>query len=204
MRWRQRQTTLQKNQRARRNRPHVFGRGHHYLEKKAQDRKILNRDLLFEIAETHRLHITNTWFDKPDNKLASYRTPGTHNLTDINPRSYATTDHILCRNNQAHMVTDVETNTTRAFPSDHYRMTARIKVKVIRNKKKKNRLQIRKPTKEEKKAFNNHFKLTLKSSITPEHIKIAEHTDAIQTSMKSAQAATLRKKTLEINRPHIS
>ena len=106
-----------------------------YLERKQLDREALNRDLLVDLARENDLRITNTWFKKPDNKLFTFRIPGTTDLKEINASKFATTDHILCRNSQKHMIKDVESNTSYAFPSDHFPVVCTLKMLVFRNKR---------------------------------------------------------------------
>jgi hypothetical protein len=48
---------------------YIFGKGARYLERKAADREILNRDLLVEVAKENELVVLNTWFDKPVENL---------------------------------------------------------------------------------------------------------------------------------------
>ena len=140
--------------------PHIFGKGLKYLEKKQMDREVLNRDLLMEVARENDLRITNTWFKKPESKLISFRIPGTTDLKEIDNKKFATTDHILCKNNQTHLVLNVETNTKTAFPSDHYPMVCTVKNVVLPNKHRKKRINtFVEPNEGEKEAFNRNFKL---------------------------------------------
>ena len=74
---------------------YIFGTGARYLERKATDREILNRDLLLEVAKEIELVVLNTWLHTPVEKRISFRIPGTENLKTIGTDHFATTDHIL-------------------------------------------------------------------------------------------------------------
>ena len=133
----------------------IFGKGINYVEKKRNDREILNRDLLLEVAKGNDLVVLNTWFQKTDEKLITHKRPGVIDDAIINTDKYAAIDHILCMRKHKWMVKNVEANSEYAFPSDHYPVIAKIKIKVLKNKKTEdNRVKFESPTNEEKSKFN--------------------------------------------------
>ncbi|MCS5642106.1 MAG: reverse transcriptase family protein, partial [Dehalococcoidia bacterium] len=176
-----------------------------YLARKQQDREVLNRDLLVELAKENGLRITNTWFKKPIEKLITFKIPGTEDLKVIDATKFATTDHILCRNAQKHMILDVESDTSTAFPSDHYPLTCTIKVKVFRNKKRaKGRIKYAAPSNEEISMFNDLFRGEMAGKINESPVSIDKEVDFIKNSIHEAKEKAFKKVDQQINKPYIT
>ena len=86
------------------------------MEKRSNDKVLLNRDLFVNMARENDLVVMNTQFDKPDEKLISHRIPGTKSLAQVDAEKFATTDHILGYRWQRNIYKNVETWTDIAFP----------------------------------------------------------------------------------------
>ena len=138
----------------------VFGRGEKCFEEKTNGIAIPNRDLLITMAWENKLVVHNTRFEKSDDKLISYKVTGTTHLEDIDPRHFATTDHILGLRWQKHLFENVETDTKRVFPSDHFPMIAEVTIKPINEGRTKpeSRKQYLSSTEEEKERVNRNVK----------------------------------------------
>ena len=76
--------------------------------------------------------VINTWFEKSNEKLISWKRPGTLDTTIISTERFATLDHIMCNKRDRRYIKNVESNIEVAFPSDHFPMYADMKVKVRR------------------------------------------------------------------------
>ena len=140
---------------------HVFERGLDNLERRRNDRMVQNRDLLVHLATDNKLLVLNTQFEKDDEHLITYLVLGTTPLASVDVEKFAATGHTLGRKWQRSMFKDVESDTCRAFPSNHFPMMATVRTLTTknRNKYKTSREVYHRPSKEEKKAFNAHFQL---------------------------------------------
>ena len=52
--------------------PHIFGRGLQFLDKRKEEHKIYNRDLLLQTAIGNNLVVANTWKEKPPNRQITH------------------------------------------------------------------------------------------------------------------------------------
>ena len=94
-----------------------------------------NRDLLLQVAPANGLGISNTRFQKPDNKLICHRNIGVNHGPPWTPVRYGTADHFLINRRWKNMAKDVETRTDIALPTDHYILITRCRMNLKAMKK---------------------------------------------------------------------
>ena len=85
-----------------------------------QKSSISNRELLMEYCMTYSMHITNTFFDYPDDCLVSYFNLVAKPMDIISQTTFAQIDHVLCSQDNPDLVLDCWTIRTDALQSHHF------------------------------------------------------------------------------------
>ena len=110
--------------------PHVFGRGHRFVENLAQLEEN-NRTLMMEFLQNTESRAMNSFFDKPTSKKPTYIEKETVGKgPPFSPIRYAEIDHVVARTHTCNSVLDVESRTELEFPSDHFPIFSRIRFKL--------------------------------------------------------------------------
>lgn len=79
-----------------------------------------NRSRLLERCKMHRLILSNTWLEKPNHELITYRPPEVPRFgVDNSSNNYAQLDYILVRRSWRNTVSDICTYTNMLIESDH-------------------------------------------------------------------------------------
>ena len=117
-----------------------------------------NRKMFIDLCLEEAFLPANTWFCKPTPRLATYRSPTvpTFNASNINTTHYAQRDYILINDRWKNTITDITNIQDTLLDSDHSLQIATLKVKLAKQKKRKNLLRprYRKPTEEEMGLYN--------------------------------------------------
>lgn len=121
--------------------------------------QIENRELFVDYCMERNMSVTNTWFDKKDIELVTYRCPGEPKFDSkkSNSTRFAQLDHILCHQKWKNGVKNVEAISKMPFESDHQGLLATLAFKLKNMKKKtkpKNNAAYRKPDEETMKEYN--------------------------------------------------
>ena len=103
----------------------------------------------------------NSFFEKPDEKKVT-RSDWNAKGAPYTPDRYAEIDHILPNQRMKNMVKDIESDTSTYFPSDHFPVNWRLKIKLAKNKDRvvdqTNKWKSPpKPSETTKTTFNNSF-----------------------------------------------
>ena len=91
----------------------------------------LNRDLLMEHCVAHDLLVSNTFFEYPDELLVSYFSLSAKPMDTITTEAFCQIDHVLCGQNNMHMVRDCWTNRINALQSHHFITIAEVSVSLL-------------------------------------------------------------------------
>ena len=177
---------------------HIFGKGTQFLDKRKNEGKKLNRDLLINLANTHELRIMNTIFQKPAEKLITHRPPGTEHGPPWTPDRYATTDHMLVRQRWKNGVRNIDSLTNFAFPSDHYPVIMSYKQEMkVKEDREQRTEKFLPPAPNQKALFNKYFQDKLMSNtnaITTEDEETNEKPELkVTEALKEAAKNTLTK-----------
>ncbi len=90
----------------------------------------LNRLLLIEMCSACGLQATNTFIDLPDDKLVTFRAPGTAPMDTVSPSKFAQLDLLLAPVSDINGVIHIETNRSMALASHHYLILVELQVEI--------------------------------------------------------------------------
>ena len=125
-----------------------------------------NRDRFMDFCLERNFQVSNTWFQKPTDKLVTFRRPGIENFTPPYLLcNYAQCDHILIKNSWKNSVLDIESADYMPFESDHRPLTLKFRSKIARKPKLKDQKsdwqgkhKYRKPDEDTAKAYNDKIR----------------------------------------------
>ena len=114
--------------------PFVYGRGKEIMEKTLErdEEGTTNRALTLEWAMENDLVCSNTIFQKTPEKLVTYR----EKTTDLEDKDwnekekYAQIDFLWVPQRWKNSIINIESDTRSNFPSDHYPITATVRLKM--------------------------------------------------------------------------
>ena len=147
-----------------------------------------NRDRCIEFCFKQDLILANTRFKKTKEKTATFRTPGTLETEGIEHKKHEQIDYIAVQHRWKNTITDAESNTNANLDSDHYPVTAtiRIKLRATHNKKGPGRKKYEISTKEQKEQRNKM--LTEKMlEISKDNTNIAERTTQVMSILEAGK-----------------
>ena len=107
---------------------YIFGRGTQFTKNLPQHDKEQRMLLIASLRASEHIHM-NSQFQKPDTKKitrADWQAEGPPYI----PTRYAEIDAVLSNRRLRHGIKDIESDTITAFPSDHFPVAVRIKVKL--------------------------------------------------------------------------
>ena len=139
----------------------------------------------------------NAVFQKPIEKLATYRSNTTVLGPPWNRGRYETLDYVLVGNRWKNTVEDIETDPSACVDSDHFPMKFMLKVKLKANQRKEMnpRLKLEKCTVQQRYEFNRQLKNQLGEN--PDHECLAESAKEMANKViPKIRARTSRKRSL--------
>ncbi len=89
-----------------------------------------NRQLLIDFCKTHHMRLCNTWFRKPEDRLATRRVPGTERGPPYERPRYEQIDCIIAPRRWKNSVLDTYADTDANVKSDHYPVVAKLRVRL--------------------------------------------------------------------------
>ena len=113
--------------------PNIFGRGREYLDGISASTKE-NTDLFVDSCHSNSLRISNTDFQNPPSKQATFRENTTPIGTPFVPDKYAHLDFWATTCKQKNECTDVQSRTDLYMHSDHYMVEIQIRIKLAAHK----------------------------------------------------------------------
>ena len=138
--------------------PFTFDRENTRLEQMGEEATD-NRQRLLALCGEHDLMVANTWFQKPDRRLVTFRAPGVENREPrTRARGFETLDYILVQRRWRNAVLNVESDVEANVMTDHYPVISRIRVKLKKmNKTKRGVERFEMCNEEERKKANEAF-----------------------------------------------
>ena len=111
---------------------HVWGRGVKFLKTQDQADKEQRALLVTTLKASTHVHM-NSFFEKCAEKKIT-RSDWNSNGPPYIPQRYAELDAIIANQRSRNMVKNVESNTKTDFPSDHFPVEARLKIKLAKHR----------------------------------------------------------------------
>ena len=114
--------------------PHIFKTNiseHHPV--------IPNRSLFLEYCGTHKLVVSNSMFDYPDELLVTYHNLNSKPSDNIANGAFSQLDYVLCPEQSTDMIYDCKTDRRIALRSHHFIMIAAVRISFVKEAINKNR-----------------------------------------------------------------
>ena len=170
--------------------PWVYGRG----EQHARDtcvRTMENRELFLAWVAGNRLHLANTWFQKPDKQLITFREVGTDPHTPTTDTSkYNQLDYILCRHPFKNSILNVQSDMSMWQHSNHYPLSAHIHVR-LKHHEITPQGKINLEDQEALDGFEEHMNIWAEDlqnhGVTPSYADVAEHMSTLRLGLPRRQ-----------------
>lgn len=152
-----------------------------------------NRDMFINLCVEHQLIAMNTQFPKTDDKLATYREPGTERDTEPSRQTHEQLDYITVTRRWRNMCKNAEADNTANIQTDHNPVWAdmRLKFKATQKKNRQSRKKYAEIPKEEKKQWNTAAKKNLQelrdiltqNNATPTQVRMDPESGEVPTTM---------------------
>ena len=139
--------------------PNVLMKGGMMRSEEAED----NRNRMIELATAQGMVVSDTWFDKTEDKKCTYREKkecGEGEIIEVNKDNYEQLDMIMTNKRWKNSIIDVEAKHDSGINSDHVPVVARARVRLSAKKKgaqQRERLEYNK-NQEEKEIYNAQLK----------------------------------------------
>ena len=143
--------------------PHIFGRGHAYLQMMSED-SLENRRLFLNLCAACDLAVMNTWFQKSCQHQFTFREPASKHEPPWGPDRFAQLDFVLAPGRWKNSVTDVSARTAVFTDSDHYIVTADCRIRLQARIPSTPSPKFRPPTPQQKSFFNAELRRTLRAT----------------------------------------
>jgi endonuclease/exonuclease/phosphatase family metal-dependent hydrolase len=109
--------------------PHTFDK-HNADPLSRSDEVVQNRQLFIDYLTNNRMKAMNTYFQKPDEKLATFRDLGSTREDPIQRGTHEQIDFIVTPERWKNAIKDAESHSMANIDSDHYPVAARISIKL--------------------------------------------------------------------------
>ena len=149
---------------------YIFGRGEKFVKNLPQHDKEQRMLLIAALRASDHIHM-NSQFEKPDTKKIT-RTDWLNVGPPYTPNRYAELDAVLSNRRLRNGIKNVESDMNTAYPSDHFPVTVKIKIKLAKNrnpqKDESNTWKSpKKPTTEQAARFNEQIRSDMTKPTQP-------------------------------------